>query len=118
MALKPEISIGVGLATAAVVWSIYQNATPTIADIRAGAPQDETIDGTRKMAAWTAAGVVAGISLIAKDPTVFVVGGTMVVAVDWWHRHANAVNPDTGRATLPNVNVGQSVNDPTAGGEV
>lgn len=115
MALKPEISLGVGLATAAVVWSIYQNATPTIADIRSGPAQDDTIDGSRKMASWTAAGVVAGISLLAKDPTVFVLGASMVVAVDWWHRHANAVNPDTGKATMPRQAsaVLQSVNDTT-----
>jgi hypothetical protein len=98
MGLKPEVSLGVGLATAAVVWSIYQNATPTIADIRAGAANDPTIDGTRKMAAWSAAGVVAGISLISHDPTVFIVGGIMVVMVDWWTRHANAVDPNTGSA--------------------
>lgn len=101
MSLKPEVSLGVGLATAAVVWSVYNNATPTIADIRTGAPGDEHIDASRKMAAWTTAGIVGGISLIAKDPTVFIVGGAMIVAVDWWHRHANEVNPDTGRATLP-----------------
>jgi hypothetical protein len=117
VALKPEMSLGVGLATAAVVYGVYQNATPTIADIRAGAPGDEVIDGTRKMAAWTAAAVVAGISLIARDPTVFIVGGTMVVAVDWWHRHANEYNPDTGRATLPRqATAGQDIEDPSAGG--
>lgn len=99
--LKPEVSLGVGLATAAVVWAVYSNATPTIADIRSAPPGDMTIDSTRKMASWTAAGVVAGISLLAKDPTVFVLGGTMVVVLDWWHRHANEVNPDSGRATLP-----------------
>lgn len=99
--LKPEVSLGVGLATAAVVYSVYQNATPTIADIRTGPPQDDHIDSSRKMAAWTAAGVVGGISLIARDATVFIIGGAMVVALDWWTRHANAVNPDTGKAVLP-----------------
>lgn len=117
MPLKPEVSIPVGLATAAVVYGVYQNATPTIADIRAGSPQDETIDGTRKMAAWTAAAAVAGISLIAKDPTVFIIGGSMVVVLDWWHRHANAVNPDTGKALLPTGrgSATMSVTDPSAG---
>lgn len=101
MGLKPEVSLGVGLATAAVVWAVYQNATPTIADIRSGPPGDDHIDSSRKSAAWMAAGVVAGISLIARDATIFVVGGATVVGVDWWTRHANEVNPDSGRATLP-----------------
>lgn len=99
--MKPEVSIPVGLATAAVVYGIYSNATPTIADIRVGPAQDNNIESARKMAAWTAAAVVGGISLIAKDPTVFIIGGTMVVALDWWTRHANAVNPDTGTVVPP-----------------
>lgn len=117
MALKPEISLGVGLATAAVVYGVYQNATPTIADIRAGSPNDEIVEGTRKMAAWTAAAVVAGISLIARDPTVFIIGGTMVVGLDWWHRHANAYNPDTGNAAgAGQATMGQEIQDPSDGG--
>jgi hypothetical protein len=99
--MKPEVSIPVGLATAAVVYGIYSNATPTIADIRVGPAQDQNIDASRKMASWTAAVVVSGISLIAKDPTVFIIGGAMVVALDWWTRHANAINPDTGTIGIP-----------------
>lgn len=112
MALKPEVSLGVGLATAAVVWSIYLNATPTVADVRVGPSQDENIESSRKMAAWTSAGVVGGISLVAKDPMIFILGGSMVVAVDWWYRHANAVDPDTGKATVTNrVSALTEVND-------
>lgn len=117
MSLKPEISLGVALATGAVVYAIYTNATPTIADIRSGPPGDETIEASRKSAAWMAAGVVAAISLIARDATVFIVGGAEVVALDWWTRHANQVNPDTGRATLPSAPRGdatQTVNDTLA----
>jgi hypothetical protein len=36
-----------------------------------------------------AAAAVAGVSLLSKDPTVFVLGGGMIVALSWWHRHAN-----------------------------
>jgi hypothetical protein len=119
MSLRPEISLGVALATGAVVYAIYQNATPTIADIRTGPPGDATIDASRKSASWLAAGVVAGISLIARDPTVFIVGAGEIVALDWWTRHANEVNPDTGRATLPSMartgpDATQTVNDTVA----
>lgn len=99
MALKPEVSISVGLATAALVYSVYSNATPSITEIRAAKPNDSDVEASRKLAAWTSAGVVAAVSLISKDPTVFILGGAMVVAVDWWHRHANAVNPMVGKAT-------------------
>lgn len=95
---KPEVSIGVGLATAALVYSIYSNATPTLADIRAAEPGNQDIEATRKAAAWTAAGVVAAVSLISKDATVFSLGGAMVIALDWLHRHGNEVDPRTGKA--------------------
>jgi 4-amino-4-deoxy-L-arabinose transferase-like glycosyltransferase len=111
MALKPEVSIGVGLATAALVYSIYSNATPTVAAIRAGAPHDPDIDGAERAASWTAAGVVAGVSLIAKDPTIFVLGGSMVIAMAWIHRHANMVNPDFGSVAVPPAVALQDVSD-------
>lgn len=97
--LKPEISLPVAAAVATLVYGIYTQATPSIADIRVGQPNDVNIEGARKGAAWAAAGSVAAISLITKDPTVFTVGGAMVVLMDWWTRHANAVDPATGRAS-------------------
>lgn len=97
--MKPEVSIGVGLATAVLVFSIYQHAVPALVDHRVGEPDDPDAAAALRVASWTAAGATAGISLLAKDPTVFVMGGVMVIAMDLWHRHANLVNPLTGRAT-------------------
>jgi 4-amino-4-deoxy-L-arabinose transferase-like glycosyltransferase len=89
MALKREVSLGVGLATAALVWGIYNSALPSVAEARVSAPHDADLSGTERAAAWTAAAAVAGVSLLSKDPTVFVLGGGMIVALSWWHRHAN-----------------------------
>jgi hypothetical protein len=96
--LKPEISVPTAAALGALVYGVYTQATPTIADMRVAKPNDTNIESARKGAAWTAAGIVAAISLITKDPTVFVVGGGMVIVMDWWTRHANAVDPATGKA--------------------
>lgn len=98
--LKPEASIAVGLATATVVYGLFTVASPSIADIRSLDAHNQDLDAAERMAGWTAAGTVAAISLIAKDPTVFVIGGGMVIAMSWWHRHANAVLPQTGRAAV------------------
>lgn len=98
--MKPEVSIGVGLATGAVVASVYFNALPPMVDVRVGPPQDQDVAAARKAAAWTSAGIVAGISLIAKDPTVFAVGAAAVIVFDWWYRHANAVDPRARKATV------------------
>ena len=100
MPRKPEVSIGLGLATAALVYSIYGRGLPTHADTRVGKPGDETIEAARKQNAWLAAGTVAGISLIAKDPTIFIVGGTMVIALDWLTRTNNWTNPLSGRVDV------------------
>ncbi len=101
--MKAETSVVAGLATAALVYAVYTNATPSIADIRVAKPNDGDIEATRKLAAWTSAGIVAGVSLIAKDGTIFVMGGVMVIVLDWWHRHANEVNPMVMRATAPDT---------------
>ena len=100
---REAVSVVGALSVAALVYGIYSNATPTIADIRVAKPGDKDIEASRKMAAWTSAAVVAGVSLIARDATIFVVGGSMVIVLDWWHRHANEVNPMTGTATAPRV---------------
>jgi hypothetical protein len=101
MGLKPEVSITTGLAVGALVWTIYAKAVPADVDMRVAQANDADVESSRKKAAYTAAGAVAAISLIAKDATVFIIGGAMVVAVDWWTRHANAVDPALGRAFIP-----------------
>lgn len=98
MPRKPEISLGLGLATATLVWSLYNHGLPGQADIRVGEVGNETIETVRKQNTWLAAGAVAGISLLAKDPTVFIMGGAMVIALDWLTRINNFTNPVTGSA--------------------
>jgi hypothetical protein len=98
MSLKPEISLGVGLATATVVYGIYMNALPPVVDLRTTPANNDDVASTEKAAAWTAAAVVGGISLIAKDATVFIIGGGMIIALSWWNKHANMVNPEFGVA--------------------
>lgn len=98
--LKPEVSVTVGLATAALVYGIYSNALPPIADIRVGQQGDATIAASEHGAAWVAAAAVAAVSLITQDPTVFSFGAALIVGLSWWHRHANHVNPLTGLASF------------------
>jgi hypothetical protein len=96
--LPPQASIGVGLAVAAVVYTIYNKALPPIADMRVADSQNRDLAASEKAATWTAVGTVAGISLIARDPDIFIIGGLTTIALAWWHRHANMVNPATGKA--------------------
>lgn len=120
--LKAEVSIPVGLATAAVVYAIFNNATPSIADIRSAPPNNDDIAKSERMATVTSAAVVGGISLIARDPNVFIIGGVMVIVMAFWTRHANSVNPATGKPQVPGavpvVPTSTQEGDPTSYGYV
>lgn len=120
--LAKEQSIIAGLAVASIVYATYSRATPSVADMRVGGRQDQDLDASRNVAAWTSAAVVAGVALIAKDPNIFVMGGVMVIGLDWMTRHANAVDPQTGRASTMirggNLPVATQTNDNGAYGYV
>ncbi|MER6059474.1 hypothetical protein [Streptomyces albidoflavus] len=105
MALKPEVSLTVALATGTLVYAIYQNATPTLADVRSVDQFNTDIESAERQASWTAAAAVAGISLLSRDPGPFILGGGMIIVMAWAHRHANMVNPLTGRAIGDGVNM-------------
>lgn len=97
MGLRPEVSLPVALATGTVVYTIYNQGLPGQADMRAhGQVGDPTLQTVRKQQLWTSAAVVAAISLIARDATVFIIGGAMVVGLDWITRANIFTNPLTG----------------------
>lgn len=115
MGLKPEVSIGVGLAVAGVVYAIHANFTPTQADIQALPAGNADVDRSERQATWLSIGVVSAISLLAKDPTVFVLGSGATVGMALLTRHANwtesltgglqhAMGPGPGQATSANGN--------------
>lgn len=118
--LKAEVSIPAGLATAAVVYAIFSNATPSIADIRSAPANNTDIASSERMATITSTAVVGGIALIARDMNIFIIGGAMVIAMALWTRHANGVNPSTGKLSVPgataNVPPSTQSADPTAYG--
>jgi hypothetical protein len=101
MALKPEVSLPTSLATAAIVWAIYDQALPNLTDVRAAPANDTHVNSAERLATWTSLGVVGAISLIAHDPNVFIVGAGLTVTLAWWHRHANAVDPSSGHVPGP-----------------
>lgn len=109
MALKPEASIMTGLTVAAVVFAMHTQATPSQADIQALPAGTKDVDDAERKATIMSAGVVAGISLLAKDPTVFIIGSVMVVGLAFWTRHSNYLDSDSGivggvsRAGSPNT---------------
>jgi hypothetical protein len=107
VALKPEASVMAGLAVAGVVFSIHSNFTPSQADMQGLPSGNKDVDDNERKATWLAIGVVSGVSLLAKDPTIFVMGSAMTIAMALFTRRAvwtdgvtNIVNPGVGTSAV------------------
>jgi hypothetical protein len=85
-----------GLAVATLVYAIHSNATPTLADMQGLPTGTKDVDQSERRATWMSAGVVAGISLLARDPGIFVIGSAMTIAMAWASRHALWTDSKTG----------------------
>ena len=101
MALKPEYSVMSGLTVGAVVFAVHAQATPSQADIQALPAGTPDIDSAERKATYISAGVVAGISLLAKDPTIFIIGSAATIAMALWTRHSNYTESINGRYLSP-----------------
>jgi hypothetical protein len=115
MALKPEASLGTGLAVAGVVYAIHSNFTPTTADIQSLPAGNADIDKSERSATWLSIGVVSGISLLAKDATIFIIGSAATVAMAFATRHANWQETATGLINPGPAQGAASANDLSAG---
>lgn len=90
--LKPNENLMLAAAVVAVVYGTYNIALPTIADTRGQPGNVPDIDKAEKAATWASVAVVSGISLLAKSPEVFVVGGLATVGLAWTFKHASKVD--------------------------
>ena len=96
IALPQKDAILTGLAVAAVVAGIHAFAVPNTASIRGAAPANPAIKHAAVGADGIAIAVVVGVSLLAHDSTVFVIGGVVVIALSAMTQIANATDPQTG----------------------
>lgn len=90
--LKPNENLMLAAAVGAVVYGTYNIALPTLADTRGLQGNMPDIDKAEKAATWASVAVVSGISLLAKSPEVFVVGGLMTIGLSWSFKHASKVD--------------------------
>jgi len=95
--LKPESSVAIGLGEAALVYVIYQNALPPMVDIRTADPHDRDVEGSRKAAAWKSAIMIGVVWAFTRDTNALLIGGAAMAGMDLMVKHANGVNPSTGK---------------------
>lgn len=112
MALKPEYGSIVGLMSGVLVYSVYRAALPSAADSRSVAAGNPDLASSEKTAEWIAASVAAGMGIITRDPTVFVIGGGTMVGLAWMHRHA-VWSPPGGTVAMPSIEQPRGTHTPT-----
>jgi hypothetical protein len=95
--LKAEGSIMGSIATAALVIGIYSLNVGTTAQAHATPANDGNLQTSRRKASIQAAVAVSAITLLAKDVSILIVGGGVMVMYDWHLRHAIASDMDTGQ---------------------
>lgn len=102
--LKASDEIIVGATAITLVFAIFNNGVPSYADIRADQPGNINTHKSIKMAAITAIAAVGSLSLIAKSPTVFTIGGATILYETWKNHYANhGVNGNQENAQYQNI---------------
>lgn len=95
MPLKPNEQIIVSAAVGTAVYGIFALNAPNLSDVKASMPGGAASANTHKSvktATWTSAILVSSLGLLAKDPTIFIVGGLITVVEAWKYMHANATD--------------------------
>lgn len=99
--LKPEDSIVAGIATIGVVYALYSTHVGTASEVGMTPANTPQIDGNIKSAGGIAIAAVAGISLLARDPNIFILGMAAVVVLHAHYRTQAATNPESGMLENP-----------------
>lgn len=95
--LKPDSATLVGLMTAAGVFLIYNNALPSITDLRSAPAHNDDAETARKHATYESVALVGLVFLVARDLNSYIIGGAALVGIDLMYKHANATNHTTGK---------------------
>jgi hypothetical protein len=95
--LSGENSIIAALATAALVIGIYNMKVGPVADVHASDAGDGNLAASVKKAGWEAVVAVAGLTLLANDANIAILGGAAIIAEELSYRHAMMTNPASGQ---------------------
>ena len=101
MALKPEASVLGGLAAWWIPKTRPATASPSQADMK-GLPQGSPdIDKANRSATWLSIVAVCGISLLARDTGILLIGSGAVVGMKVWSDHSTWTESIVGRYLSP-----------------
>lgn len=98
----PENAVIVGLGEGAAIVALYAGALPPHVDIRSADQHNPDVEAARKRAAWASVTLLGLVLLITQDVNATLIGGAFLGVTDLLVKHANAVNPTTGKAGADN----------------
>lgn len=99
--LKPEGSVVAGIATMGLVYAIYEMDIGSVSVAAASDANHPSLEASRKKAGYTSFIAVAGLTLIARDRNIGILGFFSIVAMEAHYRHAIMSEPSTGRIQPP-----------------
>lgn len=80
---------------------IYQHFMPPVTDVKAGEQFNVLAEGSERTALLVSVGFSALAAGFVRSWETFLVGGIVIVAVDFAYKHAIAVHPTTGTMSSP-----------------
>lgn len=98
---KPENSVLAGIATAGLVYAIYQMDVGPVSQVHMTEANHPALETSRKKAGYTAFIAVAGLTLITRDTNLGVLGFAAIIAMELHYRHAIMVDANTGIMQAP-----------------
>jgi len=94
-------AVEVGVLAGVANLLIFQHFMPPIADVKTGDQFNPLIEGSERTALLVSVASTALISGFVRSWDTFLVGGAIIVGIDFAYKHANAVHPDTGTMQAP-----------------
>lgn len=96
---KGAVQVGVLAGLANLL--IFQHFMPTVTDVKASEQFNPLVESSERTALLVSVGATAIIATFVKSWDTFLIGGVVIVAVDFAYKHANAVNPTSGNMDSP-----------------
>ena len=90
-----------GILVGAVDVLIFQHFVPTHADVRRAEPYNVDLETSERKALYAATAFTLLVAGFARSAEIFAIGGLTIIAIDFTLKHANAVNPQSGKVETP-----------------
>ena len=92
-----EVGVLVGVANLL----IFQHFMPPVSDVKTADQFNPLIESSERTALFASIAVTALVAGMVRSWDTFLVGGVVIVGIDFAYKHANAVHPDTGTMSAP-----------------